>query len=191
MPKEALCLLPTKLPLSNAAPASTYPPVHAEPPPPVEVPSTPTRGLDRSLIHGIAWTGIGRWLTQILSWIATPIVARLLSPDDYGVASMAMVFIGFVQLINQFGLGAAIIQRRDLSEDQIARIGGLSVLLGAEAAAVFQFLSATPLELAGAGPLDLLGWAVRLAVWALPYAVGGAFAGAAGGWLRSRALQRA
>jgi PST family polysaccharide transporter len=44
---------------------------------------------------------------------------------------MAMVFIGFVQLVNEFGLGAAIIQRRDLTEDQIARIGGLSALLGA------------------------------------------------------------
>jgi O-antigen/teichoic acid export membrane protein len=106
-------------------------PVHPEPLPDVETRNGPTRRFDRFLIHSIAWTGIGRWITQIISWIATPIVARLLSPGDYGVASMAMVFIGFVQLINQFGLGSAIIQRRDLSEDQIARIGGLSVLLGA------------------------------------------------------------
>lgn len=101
-----------------------------DPPTAVEAPSARSRGLDRSLIHSIAWTGIGRWITQIISWIATPIVARLLSPSDYGVASMAMVFIGLVQLVNQFGLGAAIIQQRDLTEDQIARIGGLSVLIG-------------------------------------------------------------
>ena len=104
--------------------------MHGEPPTAVEAPSPRSRGLDRSLIHGIAWTGLGRWITQIISWIATPIVARLLSPGDYGVASMAMVFIGLIQLVNQFGLGAAVIQQRDLTEDQIARIGGLSVLIG-------------------------------------------------------------
>jgi hypothetical protein len=71
-----------------------------------------------------------------------------------------------------------------------ALAGGLSVLLGAEAAAVFQFFTATPLELAGASAVDLLGWALRLSIWVLPYAVGGAFAGAAGGWMRRRAFGR-
>jgi O-antigen/teichoic acid export membrane protein len=130
MPEKALRLLRMNAPRSNAA-ASSQPCVHPDSTPGVEAPSTRTRGLDRSLIHSIAWTGIGRWITQIISWIATPIVARLLSPGDYGVAAMAMVFIGFVQLVNELGLGIAVIQRRDLSEDQIARIGGLSVLLGA------------------------------------------------------------
>src|SRR5919109_3265755 len=104
--------------------------MNPEPRPAGEIRSAHTRSLDRSLIRSIAWTGVGRWVTQIISWIATPIVARLLSPGDYGVASMAMVFIGLIQLVNQFGLGPAVIQRRDLTEDQIARIGGLSVLLG-------------------------------------------------------------
>lgn len=99
-------------------------------PPGVEPPSGSTRSLDRSLIHGIAWTGVGRWIVQIISWIATPIVARLLSPRDYGVASMAVVYTGLVQMVNEFGLGVAIVQRRDLTDDQIARLGGLSALLG-------------------------------------------------------------
>ena len=95
-------------------------------------------------------------------------------------AFLAMTYLLFAS----FGAGWFAARRSALA-------GGLSVLLGAEAAAVFQFLTATPVELAGAGALDLLGWAARLAVWALPYAVGGAFAGAAGGWLRGRAMRRA
>jgi len=35
-----------------------------------------------------------------------------------------------VQLVNEFGLGTAIVQHRDLDESQIARLGGLSVLIG-------------------------------------------------------------
>lgn len=98
---------------------------------PGEARTAETTDLDRSLVRGIAWTGVGKWATQIISWISTPIVARLLSPADYGVASMALVYIGLVLLINEFGLGSAIVQRRDLTEDQLARLGGLSVLLGA------------------------------------------------------------
>src|SRR2546425_5742599 len=88
------------------------------------------RALDHSLLRGIAWTGAMRWGTQLLSWASTVIVARLLAPTDYGLVGMAAIYLGFVQLVNEFGLGAAIVTRRDLNEDQIARLGGFALLLG-------------------------------------------------------------
>ena len=92
--------------------------------------SPPARELDRSLIRGIAWTGATRWATQLLGWASTLIVARLLAPTDYGVVGMAMIYLGFMQLVNEFGLGSAIIQRRDLTADHISRLNGLALLLG-------------------------------------------------------------
>ena len=86
-------------------------------------------------------------------------------------------------LFSAFGAGWFAARRSALA-------GGLSVLLGAVAAATFGFVTATPLQLGGANALDLIGWTLSLLFWALPYAVGGAFAGAAGGWLRRRALRR-
>ena len=93
-------------------------------------PKPGARELDQSLLRGIAWTGATRWATQLLSWASTLVVARLLSPTDYGLVGMALVYLGFVQLVNEFGLGAAIVTRRDLNEDQIARLGGFALLLG-------------------------------------------------------------
>ena len=91
------------------------------------------RALDRSLIIGVAWTAAVKWLTQILSWASTLLVARLLTPDDYGLFGMAMVYAGFVAPIYDLGLSAAIVQRHGVGEDPdaIARLGGLSVLYGA------------------------------------------------------------
>ena len=86
--------------------------------------------LDGSLVRGLAWTGAVRWGSQVLSWLSTVVVARLLTPADYGLVGMAAVYLGLVLLVNDFGLGSAIIQRRDLSENQLARIGGLSLALG-------------------------------------------------------------
>jgi len=91
---------------------------------------SPARALDRSLLRGLAWTGMMRWATQILSWASTLVVARLLAPTDYGLVGMAMVYLGLIQLLNEFGLGLAIVQRRDLDADQIARIGGFALLVG-------------------------------------------------------------
>lgn len=92
--------------------------------------TTAARHLDLPLIRGIAWTGSIKWLSQILSWVSTVVVVRLLAPEDYGLVGMATVYLGFVALINEFGLGAAIITQRDISEEQLAQINALCILLG-------------------------------------------------------------
>jgi O-antigen/teichoic acid export membrane protein len=86
--------------------------------------------LDRSLLLGVAWTAGMKWATQVLSWASTLVIARLLVPADYGLFGMAMVYMGFVAPIYDLGLSAAIIQRRDMDHDQIARLGGLSLMYG-------------------------------------------------------------
>jgi PST family polysaccharide transporter len=86
--------------------------------------------LDRSLLSGLVWTGGMRWTTQIFSWLSTLVVARILTPTDYGLVGMAGVYVGLIELVNEFGLGTAIVQRRELNESQLARLGGLAVLLG-------------------------------------------------------------
>jgi PST family polysaccharide transporter len=88
------------------------------------------RQLDRTLMHGVAWTGAMKWATQVVSWGATLVIARLLTPADYGLLTMATVYLGFIQLVNEFGLGPAIIKHRDLTETQIAGLGSLSVWMG-------------------------------------------------------------
>ena len=99
--------------------------------PPAVVPTDlPRSTLDRSLVTGLAWTGGIKWLSQILSWLATLVVARILSPSDYGIAGMAVTYVGLVQLVSEFGLSAAVVQQRELNSDQVARLGGLSVGLG-------------------------------------------------------------
>ena len=97
---------------------------------------TEIRDLDRSAVRGIAWTGAAKWGTQLLSWLSTLVVARILTPADYGVAGMAMVYVGLVQLVNEFGLGPAVVQGRDLSPRQLASLNTVSVGLGAAFCAV-------------------------------------------------------
>lgn len=88
------------------------------------------RRLDRSLASGLAWTGLVKWGAQLLSWASTLVIARLLAPTDYGIIGMAGVYLVLVQQVSEFGLGVAVIQQRGLDRVQIARLGGLAVIIG-------------------------------------------------------------
>jgi PST family polysaccharide transporter len=86
--------------------------------------------LDRALASGLAWTGAMKWAGQGVTWISTILVARLLSPEDFGLVAFAAVYMGVVSLLSEFGLGTSVVVLRDLSEEQIARLGGFSVVIG-------------------------------------------------------------
>src|SRR5258707_11699983 len=86
--------------------------------------------LDRSLAHAVAWNAAARWGSQIVSWAATIIVARLLTPYDYGLLGMAALYLNLAMLISQVGIGDAVIALRDLTSRQIAELNTLSLLLG-------------------------------------------------------------
>ena len=88
------------------------------------------RTLDRALLHGVAWTAAAKWAAQVLSWASWLIVARLLSPEDYGLVGMATIYLGLVTLLSEFGLGTAVLVVRDLRPEQISQLNGLAVLLG-------------------------------------------------------------
>ncbi len=97
---------------------------------PVSGSPTATRALDRWFVRGLAWTAVAKGATQLLSWASTLIVARLLTPDDYGLVAMAGVYLGLVALLSEFGLGAAVVIFRDLSGEQVRQLNGLSLLFG-------------------------------------------------------------
>ena len=99
--------------------------------------------LDRALVHGLAWSAAGRWLSQVLRWTATVLTARLLLPEDYGIAGIAMLVVGLMQYFAEFGFGAAIVQQRSLPETTVRQIGGAAVMISLALAVVMVAL--TPL----------------------------------------------
>ena len=119
----------------------------AAPPSSVAVPAPaalPRASLDRSLVRGIAWTGGVKWVSQGLTWASTLVVARALTPEDYGIVGLATVFTGLVALVSEFGLGAAVVTLRGLDDGQVRQINTLSVLLGVLSAALV-CLAAVPI----------------------------------------------
>jgi O-antigen/teichoic acid export membrane protein len=69
--------------------------------------------LERKLLHSSAWNALSYGGTQILTFLLMIVLARLLTPSDFGVvtlASLPLLALGYLQ---ESGLGAAVIRRRD------------------------------------------------------------------------------
>ena len=109
--------------------------------------------IDRSMTHAVAWNAAARWTTQVLSWASTIVVARLLTPYDYGLVGMAGLYLALATLVSQVGIGDAIIAFRDLTHRQIAELNMVALFIGAALAGiscllahpVARFFSAPPL----------------------------------------------
>lgn len=77
----------------------------------------------------LRWSTAGRLAAQILTWAVTLFVIRLLSPQDYGLMALAMVLMEFSFLLNELGLGSAIVQRRDFDRAMAAQILAIVLLV--------------------------------------------------------------
>lgn len=88
------------------------------------------KSLDKTIVGGMAWTAGAKWSGQVVQWATTLIVARLLTPADYGLVGMAAVILGLITLFSEFGLGTAVVAFHDLNAHQRAELHTVAVLLG-------------------------------------------------------------
>ncbi len=86
--------------------------------------------LDRSLSSSVAWRAAADWTSQILTWAGFLVVARLLSPSDFGIVSMAVILFAYLRYVGEFGIPATVVNLRSMTDDQIAQLNTLGVLLG-------------------------------------------------------------
>lgn len=82
------------------------------------------------IVKGIFWLGGASLLSQAVTWLSTLVVARILNPSDYGLIALAGIYIGFAEYVNEFGIGTAIIQRKDLTSDDIRGLYTISIIMG-------------------------------------------------------------
>jgi len=78
--------------------------------------------LRQNVISGVRWTGGARILGNFISWCITILVMRLLTPQDYGLMAIATIFILFLLQLHELGLGAILVQKKDLDETTIRQV---------------------------------------------------------------------
>jgi len=79
---------------------------------------------------GIKWLAIARLSKQAFQFITLIILARLLTPDDFGLMTTALVVIGLLNIFRDMGLSAAIIQRKLVTDELLSTLFWLSIAIG-------------------------------------------------------------
>lgn len=90
--------------------------------------------------RGFIWNTVERVVTNGIQFILTIILARLLSPDDYGIIAMPTIFLAFAQVLVDSGFANALIRKPDLSEKDLSTAFYFNILVGF-VSYIFLFLS--------------------------------------------------
>lgn len=86
--------------------------------------------LKQQALSGVKWTGTSMAAVTALQFITLAILARLLSPADFGLMGMIMVVIGFAQAFADMGISNAIIHRQDATCDQLSSLYWVNIFAG-------------------------------------------------------------
>ncbi|HOW50661.1 MAG TPA: lipopolysaccharide biosynthesis protein [bacterium] len=82
----------------------------------------PTSSLKGKTVSGVTWAAVEKWGQQIIQFIITIIIARILSPADYGIVGILTVFLMFSNVLIDSGFGAALIQRKEVTETDYSTV---------------------------------------------------------------------
>jgi O-antigen/teichoic acid export membrane protein len=92
--------------------------------------------VGRALAHGSAWMVALRWAMRGLGLLSTFVLARLLSPGDFGLVAMAMLVVGLVEVFSHAGQELALIRLEHPTNADFDSAWTLGLLVGLAVALV-------------------------------------------------------
>ncbi len=70
-------------------------------------------GYTKDVIKGVSWTGLLRFITKIIGFLETIILARILFPAQFGAYGIALLALGLLEMLTETGVNTILIQEQD------------------------------------------------------------------------------
>lgn len=86
--------------------------------------------LKKAGITGSFWNFLTTIISQLRGIIVSIILARILTPNDFGIIAIALVFNGILETLIDFGFGNALVQKKDISEVEKSTIFYINIIIG-------------------------------------------------------------
>lgn len=100
--------------------------------------------LKQQLFSGVFYTALAKYSGIVISLVIAGVLARLLSPDDFGIVAIATVIIAFFGIFTDMGISPAIIQNKNLTEQDLSEIFSFTLWMGMGLSALF-FVASWPI----------------------------------------------
>ncbi|MDP4208585.1 MAG: lipopolysaccharide biosynthesis protein [Bacteroidota bacterium] len=86
--------------------------------------------LKKRSLNAIIWDMAGKFAGQGIGFVISIILARLLSPQDFGLLAMVNVVIALATVLVDMGLGSALIQRQDVTDEHYGSVFYFNLAVG-------------------------------------------------------------
>ncbi|MCR5609391.1 MAG: oligosaccharide flippase family protein [Lachnospiraceae bacterium] len=87
------------------------------------------RAFVNNIKTGVIWNSLLGFGRQGLNFLATIILARLLTPEDYGLLGMMAILVSVSEVLMEAGLGAALIKKQDVKEIDYSTLSTYNVVI--------------------------------------------------------------
>jgi O-antigen/teichoic acid export membrane protein len=104
-------------------------------------PNQAGESLAAKVRSAVIWRSGSQILAQLVQWGATFLVIRILDPHDYGLFAMTGVVLVFLNMLNGYGLASGLIQKAEVTKQEIRQLFGMLMLLNFSLGAL-QFIAA-------------------------------------------------
>lgn len=82
------------------------------------------------ILNNAKWVAFSQVFKILVQLVNIVYLARLISPSEYGIMAMALVVINFGMLVRDLGTAAAIIQKKQLTDELINAIFWMNLFMG-------------------------------------------------------------
>lgn len=82
------------------------------------------------VISALRWTVLSRVIMQAITWSATIIAVRILTPSDYGIVAIGTVFSNYLQLLGEAGLGSALVHQQIRDRATLTAVFSVLLVIG-------------------------------------------------------------
>ena len=86
--------------------------------------------LKATTIRNFGYNSVAKIIQLVVMAIANIILTRTLVPADYGIVGFANIFTAFLAQFSDFGIGSAVIQKKDLDQNELYTAFTLKVIIG-------------------------------------------------------------
>lgn len=86
--------------------------------------------LKQKTVKGVLWSTLERFSVQGIQFLVMIIMARMLTPNDYGLVGMLAVFIAVSQSLVDSGFSQALIRKQDRTETDNATVFYFNIVVG-------------------------------------------------------------
>lgn len=94
-----------------------------------------------SMLSALGMQLVSKYSNVVVQLAVTMVLARLLTPEEFGTVAIVTVFTSFFSILADVGISTAIIQYKDLTSEDHDALFAFSILLGVGLAVVFCLLS--------------------------------------------------